>query len=163
MKSLVSIENDKNPGPNSLKICYQNAQGLIPIIALTLKQQYLNVTKIYELNSYINIKPDIIMLNETWLKKCVDDHEVIKDKNFTIYRNDRTQVSHPSDSNNPNKFRKLARSNIQADIELGLDQCITEPTHNKGRILDLLLTNSKNLASEIKVISDKDFVSPTTI
>ena len=40
--------------------------------------------------------------------------------------------------------------------ELGLDQCITEPTHNKGRILDLLLTNSKNIASDIKVISDKD-------
>ena len=40
--------------------------------------------------------------------------------------------------------------------ELGLDQCITEPTHNKGQILDLLLTNSKNIASDIKVISDKD-------
>ena len=201
-----------------------------------------------------NNKPDIIMLNETWLKKCVDDHEVIKDRNFTIYRNDRTQVSHPSDPNNPNKFRKLGggvmiaiRSNIQADIkrlskgaeivaievtidnkkfvfctvyrvgkldepnhasiintiktfytirnprkifilgdfnlrciswplsveselssvteklfadsfqELGLDQCITEPTHGKGRILDLLLTNSKNITSDIKVISDKDF------
>ena len=143
-------------------------------------------------------------------------------------------MSHPSDPNNPNKFRKLGggvliaiRSNIQADIkrlsvrkgaeivaievtiasiintiktfytvrnprkifilgdfnlrciswplsdeselisgteklfadsfqELGLDQCITEPTHDKGRILDLLLTNSKNIASDIKVISDKD-------
>ena len=114
-----------NPGPNSLKICYQNVQGLIPIKDLTLKQPSLNVTKIYELNSYININnPDIIMLNETWLRKCVDDHEVIKDKNFTIYRNDRTQVSHPSDPNNPNKFRKLGggvliaiRSNIQADIK----------------------------------------------
>ena len=46
---------------------------------LTLKQPSVNVTKIYKLNSYINNnKPDIIMLNETWLKKCVDDHEVIK-------------------------------------------------------------------------------------
>ena len=35
--------------------------------------------------------------------------------------------------------------------ELGLDQCITEPTLNKGQILDLLLTNSKNIASDIKV------------
>ena len=124
---LIGIVNPSllNPGPNSLKICYQNVQGLIPIKDLTLKQPSLNVTKIYELNSYININnPDIIMLNETWLRKCVDDHEVIKDKNFTIYRNDRTQVSHPSDPNNPNKFRKLGggvliaiRSNIQADIK----------------------------------------------
>ena len=44
--------------------------------------------------------------------------------------------------------------------ELGLDQCITEPTHNKGRILDLLLTNSKNIASDINVISDKDLCKP---
>ena len=34
-----------NPGPNSLKICYQNVQGLIPIKDLTLKQPSLNVTK----------------------------------------------------------------------------------------------------------------------
>ena len=212
------------------------------------------MSSIVTLRSIFN-NPDIIMLNETWLRKCVDYHEVIKNKNFTIYRNDRTQVSHPSDPNNPNKFRKLGggvliaiRSNIQADIkrlsvrkgaeivaievtidnkkfvfctvyrvgnldepnhasiintiktfytvrnprknfilgdfnlrciswplsdeselsigteklfadsfqELGLDQSITEPTHNKGRILDLLLTNSKNIASDIKVISDKD-------
>ena len=40
--------------------------------------------------------------------------------------------------------------------DLGLDQCIAEPTHNKGQILDLLLTNRENIASDIKVISDKD-------
>ena len=64
------------------------------------------------------------MLNETWLKKCVDDHQVVKDKNFTIYRNDRTQVSHFSDPSNPNKFRKLGggvmiaiRSNIQTELK----------------------------------------------
>ena len=246
---LIGIVNPSmlNPGPNSLKICYQNVQGLIPIKDLTLKQPSLNVTKIYELNRYINNnKPGIIMLNETWLKKFADNNEVIKDRNFTIYRNDKTQVSHPSYPNNPNKFRKLGggvmiaiRSNIQADIkrlsvrkgaeivvtidnkklvsctvyrvgnldepnhasiintiktfytirnpkncfilgdfnliciswplsdeselssgteklfadsfqELGLDQCITEPTHSKGRILDLLLTNSKNVTSDIK-------------
>ena len=71
---LIGIVNPSllNPGPKSLTICYQNVQGLIPIKDLTLKQPSLNVTKIYELNSYININnPDIIMLNETWLRKCV--------------------------------------------------------------------------------------------
>ena len=64
------------------------------------------------------------MLNETWLKNCVDDHEIIRDKNFNIYRNDRTQASHPSDPNNPNKFKKFGggvliaiRSDIQADVK----------------------------------------------
>ena len=35
-----------NPGPSSLKICYQNVQGLIPIKDLALKQPSLNITKI---------------------------------------------------------------------------------------------------------------------
>ena len=124
---LIGIVNPSmlNPGPSSLKICYQNVQGLIPIKDLTLKQPSLNVTKICELNAYIkNNRPDVIMLNETWLKKCVDDHEIIRDKNFNIYRNDRTQASHPSDPNNPNKFRRFGggvliaiRSDIQADVK----------------------------------------------
>ena len=104
---LIGIVNPGmlNPGPGSLKICYQNVQGLIPIKDLTLKQPSLNITKICELNVYINInRPDVIMLNETWLKKSVNDLEIIKDKNFSIFRNDRTQASHPSDPNNPKKF-----------------------------------------------------------
>ena len=114
-----------NPGLGPLKICYQNVQGLIPIKDLTLKQPSLNITKICELNAYINIyRPDVIMLNETWLKKSVNDHEIIKDKNFSIFRNDRTQASHPSDPNNPKKFKKIEggvliaiMSDTQADIK----------------------------------------------
>ena len=37
---------------------------------------------------------------------------------------------------------------------LGLDQCISGPTHNKGRTLDLMLTNSKNFVTEINVSPD---------
>ena len=40
--------------------------------------------------------------------------------------------------------------------ELGLSQCISTPTHNKGRTLDLLLTNSKPLISNVCVSSDKE-------
>ena len=107
---LIGIVNPGmlNPGPGLLKICYQNVQGLIPIKDLTLKQPSLNITKICELNAYINInRPDVIMLNETWLKKSVNDHEIIKDKKFSIFRNDRTQASHPSDPNNSKKFKNL--------------------------------------------------------
>ena len=36
--------------------------------------------------------------------------------------------------------------------ELGLDQLVNEPTHVKGKTcLDLLLTNSKNSISDVKV------------
>ena len=64
------------------------------------------------------------MLNETWLKKSVNDHEIIKDNKLSIFRNDRTQASHPSDPNNPKKIKKFGggvliaiRSDIQADIK----------------------------------------------
>ena len=97
-----------NPVPGLLKICYQNVQGLIRIKDLSLKQPSLNITKYCELNANINInRPDVIMLNEIWLKKSVNDHEIIKDTNFSIFRNDRTQASHPSDPNNPKKFKKF--------------------------------------------------------
>ena len=92
---LIGIVNPGmlNPGPDSLKICYQNVQGLIPIKDLTLKQPSLNITKICEFNAYINInRPDVIMLNETWLNKSVNDHEIIKDKKFSIFRNDRPHI-----------------------------------------------------------------------
>ena len=64
------------------------------------------------------------MLNETWLRKSVNDHEIIKDKNFSIFRNDRTQASHPSDPKNPKKLKKFGggvliaiRSDVQDDIK----------------------------------------------
>ena len=36
----------------------------------------------------------------------------------------------------------------------GLDQCISGPTHNKVRTLDLMLTNSNNFVTEINVSPD---------
>ena len=254
---LIGIINPNllNPGPKSLKICYQNVQGLIPFKDLSLKQPSIDKTKIHELNTYISQnRPDIVILNETWLKKCIHNHEIIKDKSYEIFRNDRSQTTHPPDPNDPKKFRKFGggvliaiRLDIQADIkplstrkgaemkaieitindkkyifctayrvgtlgepnhtsiintlktfykvrqprkifligdlnlstvswpvsedseisskierlfidsffELGLDQCITDPTHIKGRTLDLLVTNYSSCISNLKVFSDK--------
>ena len=39
--------------------------------------------------------------------------------------------------------------------ELGLHQCITEPTHQKNNTLDLLLTNSESLISNLNVSPNK--------
>ncbi|KAL5254934.1 hypothetical protein ACHWQZ_G014399 [Mnemiopsis leidyi] len=51
----------------------------------------------------------------------------------------------------------IEQSFVDSFIDLGLLQCIKEPTHSKGKILDVLLTNSianiKNL-----IVGDKDFV-----
>ena len=107
---LIGIVNPRllNPGPNTLKICYQKVRGLIPFSELGKEQPSLDITKIFELNSYINVnKPDVIMLNETWLKKSIKDGDLISNGNYTIFRNDRSQISHPSDPNNPKKLKHM--------------------------------------------------------
>jgi len=86
---------------------FQNVQGLIPFSNLSESHPRLIRAKILELNTYIHDKkPDIILLNETWLKKSIGDHEIIEDKVYKIFRKDRTVLSHPPDKNNPKKFRK---------------------------------------------------------
>ena len=106
---MIAIINTSllNPGPENLKVYYQNVQGLIPFSNLSDQHPHLDRTKILELNLHIHTnKPDVILLNETWLKKSIKDHEVIEDKVYKIFRKDRTVLSHPPDSKNPKKFRK---------------------------------------------------------
>ena len=85
---LVSISNSspKNPGPtinasnkaHGLSIFYQNVQGLIPFTELNKKHPNLDNTKLAELHAYVYEKqPDIIVLNETWLKSTISDEELL--------------------------------------------------------------------------------------
>ena len=124
---LIGVCNPSmlNPGPGNINVCYQNVQGLIPFSHLGDAHPKLNVTKIYELNTFIaEKKPDILLLNETWLKKSIKDHEVIQSSNYTVFRSDRSQLTHPSDPSNPKKFRKhgggvliAVRSDIDASVK----------------------------------------------
>ena len=66
----------------------------------------LNVTKVHELNHSISIrKPDIIVYNETWLKKSIHDSEVLPTDTFKVFRLDRSNHTHPPDPDNNRKFR----------------------------------------------------------
>ena len=106
---MIAIVNTSllNPGPKNLKVYYQNVQGLIPFSGLGNTQPSLNRTKIYELNYHIQVnKPDVMLLNETWLKKSIRDHEVIEDTTYKIFRTDRSVLSHPGDTGNPRKFKQ---------------------------------------------------------
>ena len=123
---LIGICNPSllNPGPQSIKVCYQNVRGLIPYSQLDSPHPNLDRAKIFELNAYMHsAKPDIVILNETWLKKSIKNNEVIENLNYNVYRNDRSQLTHPADPSNPKKFRKngggvliAVRSDISASI-----------------------------------------------
>ena len=113
--ALITVINPGilNPGPahfegnNALKIHYQNVQGLIPFSCLSDQNPLLDVTKMHELQTHINFhKPDIIILNETWLKDTIDDNEILSCEQYKIFRCDRTTETHPPDPDDPKKFRK---------------------------------------------------------
>ena len=75
--SLIIVNNCfmLNPGPanpNALSVFCQNIQGLITFSSLASDEPSLSINKILELNSYIaSNHPDIVVLNETWLKETV--------------------------------------------------------------------------------------------
>ena len=122
---LIAIVNPSllNPGPNNecLSVYFQNVQGLIPFSNLGDKHPSLDRTKIFELNQYIgDKKPDLVILNETWLNGSIKNSEVIENSNYTVYRCDRSDLSHPRDDCNSNKFKKFGGGiliAIRSDIE----------------------------------------------
>ena len=102
----------KNPGPNSnfkneLTVYYQNVQGLIPFGQLRKEHPVFNDAKLIELRHFVESRaPDIVVLNETWLKESVNNSEILPSSLYTIFRRDRCPESHPIDKDNPKKFRR---------------------------------------------------------
>ncbi len=95
-----------NPGPDSLSIFYNNVQGFVNTRDLASESPPLNMTKVHEIQGYIfKTKPDVLIFNETWLKKSISDNEIVPD-NYKVFRVDRSTKSHPWDPSNPKKFRK---------------------------------------------------------
>ena len=100
------VNPGQNPKARPLTIFYNNVQGLIDIRDLKSKEPQLNMTKLYELHGHIfTTKPDVIIRNETWLKKSILDTQVLP-QNYKIRRVDRTGKTHPWDPSNPRKFRE---------------------------------------------------------
>ena len=48
----------------------------------------------------------MIVLNETWLKSSILDEEIFPINDYKVFRCDRSELTHPSDPNDPTKFRK---------------------------------------------------------
>ena len=111
---LIIIYNPSivNPGPvnnnlGSLSVYYQNVQGLIPFSSLSDKNPKFDETKICELQNYIyESLPDVLILNETWLKPSIDNSEIFPSHLYHTFKSDRSQNTHPRDYTNPKKFRQ---------------------------------------------------------
>ena len=70
-----------NPGPNSangMSVYYQNVRGLVNINSIRHTHPTFNMAKLFEFQSHVyNNKPDIVILNETWLKPTIGDSEIL--------------------------------------------------------------------------------------
>ena len=107
---LIVISNPSilNPGPSKdFSVLYQNVRGFVPFNSLGASSLPLDMDKLLDFQSYIfEKKPDLVILNETWLTKDHLDNEVFPNNTYTVFRVDRSQKTHPLDANNPNKFRR---------------------------------------------------------
>ena len=94
---MIAIVNPSllNPGPNHISVVYHNVQGLIPFCDMGQTHPRLDQNKLSELQAHVYYnKPDIVVLNETWLRSSILDNEIFPESNYKIFRNDRSQWSH---------------------------------------------------------------------
>ena len=106
----------------------------------------LNMDKISEIQTHVmDKKPDIVILNETWLSKNINDDEIFPSQLYKVFRLDRSLKTHPMDPSNPKKYRKngggvliAIRSDLNCESTLVTLKC-------KAEILsvELALSNGK--------------------
>ena len=110
---LIVISNPTivNPGPpekeSKVSVAYHNVQGFVPLNDLGNPNPMLDTDKIIDFQSYLaHKKPDIVLLNETWLSENIEDSEIFPNQSYKVFRLDRSQKTHPFDPSDPNKYRK---------------------------------------------------------
>ena len=103
----LTIPNIYNPGPiNNVKVFYHNVRGFIDLKDNPQSPQ-LCTSKIKDFHGIVfSQKPEVIVLNETWLKKSILSSEIFPNNSYKVFRRDRSIKSHPPDLNSPNKFKR---------------------------------------------------------
>ena len=85
---------------------YHNCRGLVPFRDLGKTIMSLDIDKIITIQDWVyNKKPDVVILNETWLTKQHLDNEIFPNDTYKVFRLDRCKGTHPPDQDNPDKFK----------------------------------------------------------
>ena len=93
-----------------------------------------------------NCNEIVLALNKLLRKKKLKKFLLIGDFNFSTA----DWLLNSSTNSTEQRF-------LEEFLRLGLVQCIASPTHNKGKILDILLSNSENHINNISTISNHEF------
>ena len=153
---IMSNMSILNPGPpvsgDVLSVYSHNIQGLITCDTLGNANPNLNLTKIFELQSYVyHHRPDIIALNETWLKPSIKNEEILDPDIYKIFRLDRSPLTHPIDPKKSQKYKKNGGGVLIAiKNELGLKPTICKSTL-QAELLTIKLSNSMIISTFYRV------------
>ena len=84
---ILTIPNILHSGPiNDLNVLYQNVQSFVNIRAKS-PSPCLLTSKVLNFQGYLfHEKPDIVILNETWLKEPILDSEIFPNNAYKVFR-----------------------------------------------------------------------------
>ena len=139
----LTIPNIINPGPiKDVSVLYHNAQGFVNVRDKSPSPQ-LFTNKVSDFQGHIfTEKPDIVILNETWLKSQVLDSELFPNSSYKVFRRDRSKFSHPPDINDPNKYRRQGGGVIiafRSDLDIKTTEFKISDKKAKAEILSVVV------------------------
>ena len=77
--------------PSELKIAYCNIQGIIMMSSMKGNQPIFQTNKLLDFQNYLHMnKPDIVLVNESWLNEHIKNNEIVNENYYKMFRNDRT-------------------------------------------------------------------------
>ena len=116
-----------NPGPQvpNIKVSYCNAQGFIMMSSMRGRQPIFQTNKLLDFQSYIHLnKPDLVILNETWLNEYINTNEIVGEEYYKAFRQDRT-------AQDKEKYGKVGGGGVlifcRQDLEINITE-IKKPT-----------------------------------
>lgn len=85
--------NPNKRGPTELSVAYCNMQGVILMASMRSKQPIFQTNKLLDFQNFVYMnRPDIVIINESWLNEHIHSNEVIDENIYKCFRQDRTQA-----------------------------------------------------------------------
>ena len=136
-----------NPGPRSLSVLYNNVRGFVHTANLSQSSPDLAVSKVLEFQDFIYThKPDVIVINETWLKSSLKSSEIFSN-GYKVFRLDRCAATHPFDPEQPKKFRANGGGVLIAHREdISLSSYKFDRFSTQAEILSVVFNCSTNIS-----------------
>ena len=90
---VITTPSIVNPGPQlpNIKVSYCNAQGFILSSSMRGSQPIFQTRKLLDFQSFLHLdKPDIAIVNETWLNEHINSNEIVNEQYYKCFRMDRS-------------------------------------------------------------------------